>query len=345
MSQQRFCDQCGFELAISSRFCGGCGTRLMTVDQEPLSQVTSEPITDSKRIPVIWRSTEEDPDLAGFPYAEAAEMSQFAGSLMMAISSSGTAGQGMPPVFTTWLADVDDGVIRRTPDLGQVSGIFGSFVISLGLHHGSWDALEIESPLGYRGLVMLSEASWPEGSRSPALRILVPLAYGVDPATRDRAQLQASVDWLLSKVVSPYLQYVPPVMSDADRNSLLQRITTRAGTRIPGPLSEREWLAQTEVSAVSANLQGFPGVGSLRLGVLEEHEIGRTVSVFRDEKLVLVDVPAGTVDVYAGWQVELDAAGVVGLMALGHRSAMALIDAINSVPGLADELGGIPPSA
>lgn len=340
--QQRFCEHCGFSLSPEARFCGGCGIAL---SRPASTSVPSEP-KKSKAAPrkrkVKWRSTDDEVDLAAFPYADASAGSFLTGALMLgAMMNSGGIGDGLAaPLITTWLEGRDDGALRRSPHLAAVAEVFGSFVESLGLLEDPWDALEIDSPLGNRGLIMVTESSWREPGREPGIRLVVPLAYGVDVKARDRAQLRSTLDWLLSKVAAPYMDYVPVVMDDSERAGLMDRIIEASGTQVPGPLSDVDWLRDPFISAVGSNPQGFPGVGALRLGILDECDSTRQRAVFRDGSLTLIDVPAGTVDVYAGWQVEASGVGIMGLMALGHRSLMALVDAISSVGELRNEIGG-----
>lgn len=296
----------------------------------------------AERRPLQWGSVDAEVDLSDYPYAESSAESFVTGALMLgAMMSSGGSGEGLAaPLVTTWATSRDEGTLGRTEHLGVLAEVFGAFVESLGLLDGPWDALEIDSPLGNRGLVMVSEGGWPEAQREPGIRLLVPLAYGVDPADRDRAQLRATVDWMLAKVAAPYMDYVPLVMDASERDGLMDRIINASGNLVDGPLSDVDWLSDPFTSAVGSNPQGFPGVGALRLGVLDECETVRQRAVFRDGALTLIDVPAATVDVYAGWQVESGAVGLMGLMALGHRSLMALIDAMAEVDGLRAEIGG-----
>lgn len=299
--------------------------------------------TAPERRPVQWGSIDDEVDLSNHPYAEASAGSFLTGALMLgAMMSSGGSGEGLAaPLMTTWATSRDDGALGRSEHLGVLAEVFGSFVESLGLLDGPWDALEIDSPLGNRGLVMVAEGEWPEVARESGIRLLVPLAYGVDPAGRDRAQLRATVEWMLSKMAAPYMDYVPVVTDASERSGLMDRIISATGTQVDGPLSDVDWLSDPFISAIGSNPQGFPGVGALRLGVLDECESMRQRAVFRDGLLTLIDVPAGTIDIYAGWQVESGAAGLMGLMALGHRSLMGLIDAVAEVDGIRTELGGV----
>ena len=336
---QRFCEQCGFELSSGAKFCGGCGA--------PLGQSAATPAAAPKaapeRRPVQWRSIDDEVDLSEYPYAESSVGSFLTGALMLgAMMSSGGSGDGLvAPLVTTWPAGRDEGAVRRSEHLGAVAEVFGSFVESRGLLDGPWDALEIDTPLGHRGLVMVTEGAWPDAGREQGLRLLVPLAYGVDPADRDRAQLRATIDWMLSKMASPYMSYVPLINDPSERDGLMKAIAGESGTPVDGPLSDVDWLADPDVSAIGSNPQGFPGVGALRIGILDECEDARQRAVFRNGSLTLEDIPGGTVDIYAGWQVEAKPFGFVGLMALGHRSLMALIDAVAELGELRDELGGV----
>lgn len=336
---QRFCEQCGFELSPGAKFCGGCGLALA----QQVGQAKPTSPASPQVAPVTWRSVDEEVDLSEYPYAESSSGSFLTGALMLgAMMSSGGGGGGLvAPLVTTWLTSRDEGALRRSEQLGVVAEVFGSFVESLGLLDGPWDALEIETPLGNRGLVMVTEGQWPEGGRDQGIRLLVPLAYGVDPAGRDRAQLRATIDWMLSKMAAPYMDYVPLVTDASERDGLMDRIVASSGTVVDGPLSDLGWLSDPFTSAVGSNPQGFPGVGALRIGVLDECETSRQRAVFRDGSLRLIDVPPGTVDVYAGWQIESSGVGLLGLMALGHRSLMALIDASAEVTELRREVGGI----
>jgi hypothetical protein len=346
---QRFCEQCGFELSPGAKFCGGCG---MALAQDP-GQGTPKPSAAPKppaapkpepdRRPVKWRSTDDEVDLSDYPYAESSASSFLTGALMLgAMMSSGGNGDGLvAPLVTTWPAGRDEGAVRRSEHLSDVAEVFGSFVESLGLLDGPWDALEVNTPLGHRGLVMVTEGEWPEAGREQGIRLLVPLAYGVDPTDRDRAQLRATVDWMLSKMASPYMNYVPLINDASERDGLMKAIVEASGTPVEGPLSDADWLADPDVSAIGSNPQGFPGAGALRIGILDECEESRQRAVFRDGSLTLVDLSGGTVDVYAGWQVEAKSFGFVGLMALGHRSLMALIDAVEECDDLSRELGGV----
>ena len=301
------------------------------------------PKTAPERRPVTWRSIDDEVDLSDYPYAESSAASFLTGALMLgAMMNSGGSGDGLvAPLVTTWPAGRDEGALRRSEHLGAVAEVFGSFVESLGLLDGPWDALEIVTPLGHRGLVMVTEGAWPDAGREQGLRLLVPLAYGVDVKDRDRAQLRATIDWMLSKMASPYMSYVPLINDASERDGLMTAIAEASGTPVDGPLSDVDWLADPDVSAIGSNPQGFPGVGALRIGILDECEESRQRAVFRDGSLTLVEVPGGTVDVYAGRQVEAKPFGFVGLMALGHRSLMALIDAVAELGELRDELGGV----
>ena len=342
VSESRFCDQCGVEFGPDAKFCANCGqARDSAVAEEPKKKRRAP-----ARRTVKWRSIDEDVDLDGYPYAAGGSNSMFTGSIMFAASlrTSGNDSHGpMPPFVTTWISR-DEGVTGRCPevDIATLTEIFGGFVKSSGLLDGSWDALEVETPLGKSGLIMVSQA---DGAGAANLRIIVPLAYGVDPKKHDRAQVQATVDWLLNKMSSPYLEYVPLANDASDRDHVFGLITRQSGTHVPGPLSDPEWLAEPFVSAVSSNVQGFPGVGTLRLGVLDEQPIKREVAVMRSGEVELVELRAGTVDIYAGWQLELSTVGIVGLMALGHRSLMGMIDTVSEVSAFAAELGGIEPSS
>ena len=340
---QRFCEQCGFELSSGAKFCGGCGVALVQPAGQSVPKPPAAPKPAPERRPVTWRSIDDEVDLSDYPYAESSAASFLTGALMLgAMMSSGGSGDGLvAPLVTTWPAGRDEGALRRSEHLGAVAEVFGSFVESLGLLDGPWDALEIVTPLGHRGLVMVTEGAWPDAGREQGLRLLVPLAYGVDVKDRDRAQLRATIDWMLSKMASPYMSYVPLINDPSERDGLMTAIAEASGTPVDGPLSDVDWLADPDVSAIGSNPQGFPGVGALRIGILDECEESRQRAVFRDGSLTLVEVPGGTVDVYAGWQVEAKPFGFVGLMALGHRSLMALIDAVAELGELRDELGGV----
>lgn len=339
--QSRFCDQCGVEFGADAKFCANCGqARDVIVKEEPKKKRRAP-----ARRAVKWRSIDDEANLENHPFATGGSNALLTGSLILvsALSASGDGTDGpMPPLATTWVS-LDEGLIGRCPDshVQTLTEIFGGFVRSSGLLGGSWDALEVQTPLGNSGLVMVSQAS---GAGAADLRVIVPLAYGVDPKKHDRAQVRSTVDWMLSKMSSPYMAYVPLVNDDSDRDGVFGMIVRQSGTPIPGPLSDPEWLAEPDVSAVTSNLQGFPGAGSLRIGVLDEQPQKREVAVMRSGEVDLIDVPAGTVDVYAGWQLELSAMGTVGLMALGHRSLLGMIDSLISVPALAQEFGGISPS-
>lgn len=339
--QSRFCDQCGVEFGPDAKFCANCGqARDLMVTEEPKKKRSAP-----ARRTVKWRSVDDEVDLENYPFAAGGSNSLLTSTLMLvsAFSVSGDGSGGpQPPLATTWVS-LDEGVMGRCPDghIQTLTEILGGFVKSSGLLGGSWDALEVQTPMGNSGLIMVSQA---DGAGTADFRVIVPLAYGVDPKKHDRAQVRSTVDWMLSKMSSPYMAYVPLVEDDSERDGLLDLIIQQSGTLIPGPLSDPEWLAEPNVSAVTSNLQGFPGAGSLRIGVLEEQPIKREVAVMRSGEVDLVDVPAGTVDVYAGWQLELSAMGTVGLMALGHRSLLSMIDALISVPALAQEFGGISPS-
>lgn len=341
---QRFCERCGFELSPGAKFCGGCGAALGQPAGQSAPKPAAAPRPTPERRPVKWRSEDDEVDLSDFPYADSSAGSFLTGALMLgAMMSSGGSGDGLAaPLVTTWPAGRDEGALRRSEHLGTVAEVFGTFVESQGLLDGPWDALEIDSPLGNRGLVMVTEGGWSEPGREEGIRLLVPLAYGIDPTDRDRAQLRATVDWMLSKMAAPYMNYVPLINDASERDGLMDRIVRASGTAVDGPLSDVDWLSDPVTSAIGSNPQGFPGVGALRIGIIDECEESRQRAVFRDGALTLIDVPPGTVDVYAGWQVESRAVGVMGLMALGHRSLMALIDAVAEVRGLAAELGGAP---
>lgn len=341
---QRFCEQCGFELSSGAKFCGGCGAALGQPAGQSAPKPAAAPRPTPERRPVKWRSEDDEVDLSDFPYADSSAGSFLTGALMLgAMMSSGGSGDGLAaPLVTTWPAGRDEGALGRSEHLGTMAEVFGTFVESQGLLDGPWDALEIVSPLGNRGLVMVTEGGWSEPGREQGIRLLVPLAYGIDPTDRDRAQLRATVDWMLSKMAAPYMNYVPLINDASERDGLMDRIVRASGTAVDGPLSDVDWLSDPVTSAIGSNPQGFPGVGALRIGIIDECEESRQRAVFRDGALTLIDVPPGTVDVYAGWQVESRAVGVMGLMALGHRSLMALIDAVAEVQGLAAELGGAP---
>jgi len=340
---QRFCEQCGFELSSGAKFCGGCGMALAQAVGQAVPQSTASPKAAPERRPVRWRSIDDEVDFSDYPYAESSAASFLTGALMLgAMMSSGGSGDGlMAPLVTTWPAGRDEGALGRSEHLGAVAEVFGSFVESFGLLDGPWDALEIDTPVGHRGLVMVTEGAWPDVGREQGLRLVVPLAYGIDPADRDRAQLRATIDWMLSKMASPYMSYVPLVNDPSERDGLMKAIAAESGTPVDGPLSDVDWLADPDVSAIGSNPQGFPGVGALRIGILDECEAPRQRAVFRSGSLTLVDIPAGTVDIYAGWQVEAKPFGFVGLMALGHRSLMALIDAVAENEELFEEFGGV----
>ena len=340
---QRFCEQCGFELSTGAKFCGGCGMALAQAGGEAVPQPPASPKPPPEGRPVTWRSTDDEVDLSDYPYAESSASSFLTGALMLgAMMGSGGSGDGLvAPLVTTWPKGRDDGALRRSEHLGTVVEVFGSFVESFGLLDGAWDALEIITPFSQRGLVMVTEGAWTDAGRDEGLRLLVPLAYGLDPADRDRAQLRATVDWMLSKMASPYMSYVPLINDPSERDGLMKAIVESSGTPIDGPLSDVDWLEDPDVSAIGSNPQGFPGAGALRIGILDECEESRQRAVFRDGSLTLVDLPGGTVDVYAGWQVEATPFGFVGLMALGHRSLMALIDAVEECDDLSRELGGV----
>lgn len=340
---QRFCEQCGFELSSGAKFCGGCGMALVQPAGQSVPKPPAAPKPAPERRPVKWRSIDDEVDLSEYPYAESSAGSFLTGALMLGVmmSSSGSGDGLVPPLVTTWPASRDEGALRRSEHLGAVAEVFGSFVESQGLLDGSWDALEIDTPLGNRGLVMVTEGEWSESGREQGIRLLVPLAYGVDATDRDRAQLRATVDWMLSKMASPYMNYVPLINDASERDGLMKAIVEASGTPVDGPLSDVNWLADPDVAAVGSNPQGFPGAGALRVGLLDECEEPRQRAVFRDGALTLVDIPGGTVDIYAGWQVEAKPFGFVGLMALGHRSLMALIDVVAEVDELREEIGGI----
>jgi hypothetical protein len=340
---QRFCEQCGFELSSGAKFCGGCGVALEQTAGQSAPKPAAAPKPAPERRPVKWRSIDDEVDLSDYPYADSSAGSFLTGALMLgAMMSSGGSGDGLvAPLVTTWPANRDEGAVRRSEHLGTVAEVFGSFVESQGLLDGPWDALEIDTPFSNRGLVMVTEGEWSEPGREQGIRLLVPLAYGVDPADRDRAQLRATVDWMLSKMAAPYMNYVPLINDASERDGLMDRIVRASGTFVDGPLSDVDWLSDPATSAIGSNPQGFPGVGALRIGILDECEESRQRAVFRDGALTLIDLPPGTVDVYAGWQVESRAVGIMGLMALGHRSLMALIDAPVEVDELREELGGV----
>lgn len=341
----RFCDQCGFQFASESRFCGGCG-KPRGDNQSSRSSATQETAKAPRARPVKWRSTADDADLDEFPYAQAGSDSFLTGALMLGAATSVSGGPQVenPPVGTTWFSGRDDGVTGRCGQgrLGELSQVFGGFVKSLGLLDGPWDALEVVTPLGNPGLIMMASAS---GAGQADLRLMVPLAYAIEPGKRNRAQVRLTIEWLLRKMESPYISYVPPVESASQREGLLDMIIARSGRPYPGPLSDTAWLSDPFVSAVGANFYAFPGAGSLRVGVLDEQRSARQRAMFRGGKLDIVDLKPGTVDLYAGWQIEPSGMGAVGLMALGHRSLLGAIDAIAEVPALARELGGLAPSA
>jgi len=341
---QRFCEECGFEFSAGAKFCGGCGRPLDRATEKVEPMPVPRPTAVSELRPVHWRSTDDEIDLSGYQYAEASAGSFLTGALMLgAMMSSGGSGDGLTaPLVTSWPERRDEGAVRRSEHLDVVADVFGSFVQSRTSLDGPWDALEIATPLGHRGLVMVTEGEWPDFGREQGVRLLVPLAYGVDPADRNRAQVRATVDWMLSKMAAPYMDYVPLIMDASERQGLKDRIVRASGTPIAGPLSDVAWLRDPSISAIGSNPQGFPGVGALRIGILDECEESRQRAVLRDGTLTLIDVPAGTVDVYAGWQVESRAVGIMGLMALGHRSLMALIDSIAEIGELRGEIGGTP---
>jgi hypothetical protein len=340
----RFCEECGYRLSPEAKFCGGCG--------RPLSAATSEPgppeppaVADRD---VVWGSLEDEVDLDDYPYAQSASGSFLAGALMLgAIMSTDPAafGDSAPPMTTTWTFDRDAAAGGRVSEdqLGTLGQVFGGFVRSSGLLDAPWDAFEVVTPLGNRGLVMVTTAA--ASPDSAQVRLVVPLAYGIDVRHRDRAQIQSSIDWLLSKVESPYMSYVPLVENDAQRGGLVEDIIARSGTVVPGPLSDMEWLTDPYVSAVGSHPAGFPGVGTLRLGMLDEQRCSRQRAVFRGDQLELQTLDPGTVDVYVGWQIGLDGVGLLGLMAIGHRSLMAMIDLVVESPEFAAEFDGVAPSA
>jgi len=266
--------------------------------------------------------------------------------MLGAISSTNDDGgsEYAPPMGTTWLGGRDEGVVGRCDQeqLGLVAQVFGEFVESLGLLDGPWDAIEVQTPLDHHGLIMVSVAL---GAESADLRIMVPIAFGVEPTDRHLGQIKATIDWLLNKMESPYMSYVPLVDDDSQRGALLDMLIERSGHPQPGPLSDPDWLASPYISAIESNAYGFPGAGALRIGVVDEAAVPRQRAVLREGIVELIDLAPGTVDLYAGWQIGASGVGMLGLTALGHRSLMGLIDAISEVPDLARELGGVPPSA
>lgn len=261
-----------------------------------------------------------------FRYAQASETSSFTGLLFAGVQGIGAGSTG--GLATTWLTRLSDGVVGPCSDVDQVADVLGSFVTGRSTFDSFWTVLNVTTPLGNPGLVLLAQGrgSASEGV-SQGTRILVPLVVDADTANHEVDQLHATVDWMLAKMASPYMAYVAPVDSDQDRRAAIQAVVSRAGTRVPGPLSDPEWLADPMVLAVMSNPAGFPGPGSQRLGVLQPRSPGR-------------------VDIYAGWQLDLSSAGLLGFALLGHRSVLALIDAVHAVPELRRELGsGTPPIA
>lgn len=347
MSSQtaQFCEQCGYRLSAEAKFCGGCGRPLSAASGQAEAPQESPAVAERD---VVWGSVEDEVDLNDYPYAQSASGSFLAGALMLGAMMStdpATFGGSAPPMTTTWTFDRDDAAGGRVSEdqLGTLGQVFGGFVRSSGLLDAPWDALEVMTPLGNRGLVMITTAA---GSlESAQVRLVVPLAYGIDVRRRDRAQIQSSIDWLLSKVESPYMNYVPVVENDAQRGGLIEDIIARSGTGVPGPLSDMEWLTDPYVSAVGSHPAGFPGLGTLRLGILDEQRRSRQRAVFRDDQLELQTMEPGTVDVYVGWQMGLDGVGLLGLMAIGHRSLMAMIDLVAESPEFAAEFDGVAPSA
>lgn len=64
------------------------------------------------------------------------------------------------------------------------------------------------------------------------VRLLATLAYGVDLTDRDRAQLRATIDRMLSKMASPYMSYVPIINDPSERDGLMKPIVGESGTPV-----------------------------------------------------------------------------------------------------------------
>lgn len=342
----KYCDQCGFEITANAKFCGGCGRKLSdtTTERVNVRESVNQPRTTKT---IEWLTSDEDTKLQNFPYAQSGSDALFTGAVMLGAMMGGkptAPGEAQPPLATTWLMSRDKDITGRCTRelLSEVAKIFGDFVLSRGLLDGPWDALEIQTPLGNSGLVMLANA---HGAEAATLRIMVPLAYAVQPEEHEKEQVQATMDWVLRKLESPYIAYVPLIDDASQREGLIETLIARSGTPHPGPLSDLTWLSDPSISAVGSNSFGFPGAGSLRIGVLDEQQQSRERALFRSGKLELIELPPGTVDLYAGWQIEPSGMGMVGLMALGHRSLMGGIDAMAEIPALANELGGVAPNA
>ncbi len=331
-----FCDQCGTRLRSTSKFCPECGVPLAAIAHTPPRSDSPASSPSPPEVAITWQSTDEDIDIAGYPFAEAQLSSSFRGLLWL--GAMGAGGATLP--VTAWLSQRDEGVRRRSVHAEEVAEVLGSFVEGSVPIGGPWDALEVSTPLGHRGLVLIGEGDW---SKSPGtgVRIIVPVAYGIDPSTRDRHQLRTSLEWALTKTEAPYTSYVPLVDDPSQRTALLQSIIALAGRPIAGPLSDPFWLNDPEIASIGSNPAGFPGSPAMRVVILDESGQGRQRPAFIDGALQMVDIPEGTVDAYVGWQLDFDGLGRLGFTLLGHRSLLAVIDAFAGLAELKAEIGGI----
>lgn len=334
-----FCDQCGTRLGPTSRFCPGCGVSLAAVADAPsLRASTESPATSpiSADVAIAWKSTEEDVDVEGYPFAEAQVSSSLRGLLWF--GAMGAVGEA-PPV-TAWLSHRDEGMRRRSLHAQEVGQILGSFVEGSVPIGDPWDAWAVRTPLGHRGLVLVGEGDW---SHTPGtgVRIITPVAYGINPVKSIRQQLRTSLEWALTKTETPYTSYVPLVDDPSQRASLMESVIAKAGRPVPGPLSDLLWLSDPEISPIGSNPAAFPGSPAMRVVILDESGHARQRPAFIDGILQMVEVPEGTVDAYVGWQLDFEGLSRVGFSLLGHRSLLAVIDAFAGLAALQGEIGGI----
>ena len=304
---------------IDNEYLENSGGVRVEVDSDDFAFVFTGALRPMESSPTSGTPAEGEP--LDFRYAEASASASLTGLLF--VGSQGLGAASLAGMSTHWLSQLDEGVTGRTPQAD--TKVFGSFVQGRTTVAKTWTVLSVITPLGNRGLVVLCQASG-DMARGVSLgtRFLVPIVVDADATTHDPDQLRATVDWMLAKVSSPYMAYVPLVESDSDRLAAIKALMAQAGTPVGGPLTDPEWLADPMILATMSNPAGFPGPGSQRLGVLQPRSPGR-------------------VDIYAGWQVDLTSSGI-GLSVFGHRSILALIDAVHEIPGLRRELGsGTPP--
>ncbi len=197
--------------------------------------------------------------------------------------------------------------------LEQVRDWFGSFIVGT----SSWTGLELVVPvtsaLGCPGTVRLRHCRGGSGGE-PCVRVLVPVARGVSAAAPNVEGWNASVSWALRKAESYYLNYTGLAESTADREESLRRDLQRAGTPVPGPLSNVDELADPAIPQFGANHGAFPSAAGARVMAL-----GESLSI--------------------GWDLPVELASMV-MAIYGHRAALALIDLPVVAPGWLDEIGG-----